>query len=301
MKWLVREYEFWINKYPGNRTIEDLVNNGFIILDKPKGLTSRAVCEQLKMLFNIKKVGHVGTLDQNATGVLPILLNEACKLAILLKDMDKKYIGKMYIHKNVKTEEIERVMNKFIGKIKQIPPLRSAVKRRIRIRTIYEMKILKKEHKFITFYVHCEAGTYIRKLVSDIGNFIGGAHLQELDRIAVNGFEKNISHSLKEVRKTWKMCKEDKIREIILPMEYSLKNVKKVIVKSTAIKNIMNGSPIYHAGILRVEESVKKGDRVAVLSPNGAVIAIGIAQVDAKFMVRQRGLMIKTDRVIKSI
>lgn len=304
MKWLIKEYEVWLSKYPGARETDELINKGFIILNKPKGITSRSACNKIREILQVKKVGHVGTLDPNATGVLPVLLGEACKLATILKGLDKRYLGTMYVHKNVSKETLENIMEKFVGEIEQVPPVRSAVKRVPRKRKIYELKLLSYEKKYAKFYVHCEAGTYIRKLVADVGNEIGGAHLQALERLAVNGFEIEEAHTIEEVKKAyekWKKEKSDEIREIVLPMEYALKNVKKVIVKSSAIKNIMNGAPLYHAGILRVEENIRKDDMVAMLAPNGAIIAIGIAQMNAKDMIKKRGLLVKTDRVIRGV
>lgn len=175
--------------------------DGIIFVDKPKGIKSHKVAEIIKKILNEKKAGHTGTLDPNATGLLILLIGKATRLASIF-NIDKTYIGVGRLHKDINIKELRNVIKKnFIGKIKQLPPKRSNVKREWREREIYEFKILKKQNRDFYFKVRCEAGTYIRKLIHDVGCLIGGAHLIELRRIAIGKFKVTNALSIDEIKK----------------------------------------------------------------------------------------------------
>lgn len=163
--------------------------DGVVFVDKPVGINSHKVAEIVKKILNEKKAGHTGTLDPNATGLLIVLLGKATRLSSLF-NIDKTYIGIGKLHRDINIKKLRKIIKEnFIGKIKQLPPKRSSVKRVIREREIYEFKILEKKGKYFSFKVRCEAGTYIRKLIHDLGTFIGGAHLVKLRRIAIGKFK----------------------------------------------------------------------------------------------------------------
>ena len=186
--------------------------NGFIILNKPEGITSSETCIKVKEILNVKKAGHAGTLDLNVTGVLIIALNNSAKLMPFLNKLDKEYVGKAKIHKDISKKELETRMKEFIGNIKQLPPRKSHVKRQERIRKIYSFKLLNLDtkKKEMEFSVRCEAGTYIRKLIHDFGIKIGGAHMEKLERIKQGPFSIKEGVSLNELNKT-KIIKDEEI------------------------------------------------------------------------------------------
>jgi len=175
--------------------------NGFILLNKPKGKTSSDVCIEIKEFFNAKKVGHAGTLDLNVDGVLIIAINDSTKLMPFVNKLDKEYVGKAKAHKNISKKELENVMKKFIGDIKQLPPRKSHVKREERTRKIYDFKLLNLDDKtrVFEFFVKCEAGTYIRKLIFDIGEKIGGSHMIQLTRIKQGPFKIEETISINDI------------------------------------------------------------------------------------------------------
>lgn len=188
--------------------------NGFILLNKPKRKTSSDVCIEIKEFFNAKKVGHAGTLDMNVDGVLIIAINDSTKLMPFVNKLDKEYIGKAKIHKNISKKELEDSMNLFIGNIRQIPPRKSHVKREERTRKIYEFKLLNfddKKREF-EFFVRCEAGTYIRKLIYDLGEKIGGSHMVHLTRIKQGPFKIEETTLIKDISKD-KILMDSKILE----------------------------------------------------------------------------------------
>jgi H/ACA ribonucleoprotein complex subunit 4 len=130
-----------INKIKEHKTIEELLNFSIININKPSGITSFDACDKLRDLLKLNKTGHFGTLDPNVTGVLPISLNRACKLSKYFMKSDKEYIGKMKIHSKINHKDLNTSIEKYIGKIKQLPPKKSNVKRKFREREIFDFKI----------------------------------------------------------------------------------------------------------------------------------------------------------------
>lgn len=187
---------------------------GFILLNKPKGKTSSDVCVEMREFFNAKKVGHAGTLDLNVDGVLIIAINDSTKLMPSVNKLDKEYIGKAKIHKNISKKDLENAMNLFVGNIKQIPPRKSHVKREERTRKIHEFKLLNFDDKNreFNFLVKCEAGTYIRKLIFDLGEKIGGSHMLQLTRTKQGPFKIEETISIKNLSKE-KIIQDSKILE----------------------------------------------------------------------------------------
>ena len=194
--------------------------DGILIVDKPSGMTSHDVVDFIRRTFRIKKVGHAGTLDPMATGVLVMLLGRSTKESGRLSNHDKSYAGRMVLgarsdtldrdgritktpsSPDFSTREIEDVFRQFTGEISQIPPMYSAVKiggkkmyelarkgmeveRPARSVTIHSLKLTALEMPFVDFEVACSKGTYVRQLCADIGERLGcGAYLESLRRIA---------------------------------------------------------------------------------------------------------------------
>ena len=299
MKWLIRSEEYSITPfghYPGARPLEEHIQNGMIILDKPSGPTSHQVDAWIKKILNINKCSHGGTLDPRASGVLVIVLVNATKLMPIILSSDKEYVALIYLHKDVPRREIEKVLKEFVGKIKQIPPKKSAVARRERVREIYYLEILDIEKREILIKVGCEAGTYIRRLADDVGKKLGtGAHLQESRRTKSGNFSEDRVVTIQDIMDA---KEENKLKDVILPMELIIESIGKVIVKDSAIANICNGAPLAVGGIVRIEEEIEDGDWVAMLSLKGELISLGKALMNSKEMMGRRGIAVKTDSVL---
>lgn len=168
------------------RSGEELLKFGIVVLDKPADIRSIHCGNKIKSILEVAKVGHAGTLDPMVTGVLPIMLGKAVKLSTALSKAGKVYRGLMKFHKEISEKEVRSAFKKFTGKIRQLPPRISAVKRVLRTREIYFLNLLKFENEEAEFLVGCEAGTYIRKLCHDIGEHLKvGAHMSKLDRKSV--------------------------------------------------------------------------------------------------------------------
>lgn len=278
--------------------INRLINRSVINLDKPSGITSQEVVIEIKRLFNLKKCGHTGTLDPKVTGVLIIALENATKTMPVLMGLDKEYEGLMYLHKDIDRKILEKIISKyFIGEITQIPPVKSHVARKPRKRIIYSFEILNKEGKNVKFKTRVQAGTYIRKLCSDIGEKLGiKAHMKSLRRINVGSFSINDSHTMEEIKEAYKSGKQ--LKNILIPIENAITHVKKVCVKDSAIKLIQNGAPILNSYIEKMQSNIKNKEYVAIFSSDNRLIAIGISKFSSEEMKnRIKQAVIKIDRV----
>jgi len=150
---------------PEKRKTDEIINYGIININKPQGPTSHQVSDYVQKILKLNKSGHSGTLDPNVYGVLPIALGRATRIVQTLLKSGKEYVGIIHFHKKVDEKKLNETIKKyFIGKIKQIPPLKSSVKRVEREREIYYFNIIEKEDNDVLFFVGCQAGTYIRKL-----------------------------------------------------------------------------------------------------------------------------------------
>jgi H/ACA ribonucleoprotein complex subunit 4 len=229
------------------KQVKELLEFCIINVNKPSGITSFKTAEKVKKILNAKKTGHTGTLDPMVTGVLPVLINRACKLSDYFMKKDKEYIGKMRVHKDISEKELKKHMDSFIGKIIQKPPVKSRVKRVERERIINKFKIIKKQGKNVEFESDVQAGTYIRKLISDLGDRIGGAHMIELRRTRAGIFKIEDSYDLKEIYdayQAFKDGKESKLRKILIPAEIIKQIITSVQVKEEFIKELLNGKPL---------------------------------------------------------
>lgn len=307
--WLVRsseETDSQFGKRPEDRTLEEAIKNSVIIIDKHSGPTSYQISQWVKEIFSLNKTGHTGTLDPAVTGVLPVALENSVKAMPILSGVDKEYIGIMHVHADVNEEKLRETISKFIGKIKQTPPKKSAVARREREREIYFFDIVEIEGRDVLFRTGVQAGTYIRKLIHDLGQALEtGAHMSELRRTRVGIFTEDQAHSLLEIKDAYELAKEGKeeqLRKLLIPIEYAIMNTKKIFVKDSAVDTITHGSPVFVGGITRIQEEIEAGETVAVYTQKDELVCIGIAKMSSEEMFkRKRGIAIRTDRVFMPI
>jgi len=244
--------------------LKELLEFGIINIDKPSGPTSFQVSEKVKNILGIRKTSHFGTLDPKVTGVLPVALNRACKLTGYFIGHDKEYVGIMRMHEEIEKEKIEKVIKKkFLGKIIQLPPVRSRVKRAEREREIKSFEILEQDGKDFVFRATVQGGTYIRKLLHDLGKDLGiGAHMLELRRTRAGIFNEKDSITLYELEKA---VEKDKLKEIIIPGEIVSKIHDVVEIKRDTVERILHGQPIYDKD-LKKKEKKEMGKIICVFS-----------------------------------
>ncbi len=242
------------------KQIKELLNFSIINIDKPSGPTSFTVSEYVKKQLDLGKTSHFGTLDPKVTGVLPVALGRACKLTGFFLGHDKEYVGIMYTHKEQDIKKLQKIINKnFIGKIKQMPPVKSRVKRAVREREVKRFELLEQgenKKKFL-FVAEVEGGTYIRKLCSDLGDMIGGAHMLELRRVRAGIFSEkdnliNLNKFTEAVNefKAGGKDNEEKLRKMLIPAEDAIKKIMPIVqVKKTALKQLLTGKPLFKKDI----------------------------------------------------
>lgn len=232
-------------------------------------------------------------------------LEDASKIIGYLMLSTKEYVAVMQLHKEVDQEKLLEVIRMFEGKIYQKPPVRSSVKRALRVKTVYEIEILEIKHPFILMRVKCEHGTYIRKLIHDMGDILGvGAHMRELRRIRTGPFKEDETlttlHELSEALYLYKELNDDtELRKRILPSEYGISHLPKVMIVDGAVASITHGADLAVPGIALIHEGIRKGDNVAILTLKGELVAMGIAQMHTEEIIqRTKGIAVKTKRVI---
>ncbi|MGC8608259.1 MAG: RNA-guided pseudouridylation complex pseudouridine synthase subunit Cbf5 [Thermoplasmata archaeon] len=273
--------------------------DGFIVLDKPQGPTSHQVDYWVKQLLGTDKVGHVGTLDPNVTGVLVMAVGKATKLIDVAHESPKEYVCVMRFYADISEEKVRDLFHMFTGKIYQLPPVRSAVARSMRIKEIYDLQMIEKRDRMVLFRVRCESGTYIRTLCTDIGYVAGtGAQMVDLRRTVTGPFVEDNAITLQELTAAVEIAKtgNDRIlRSFILDVSYLFRNYPKVIAKKSSIKNISHGSDLYAGGVKAIIGSFIKGDRVCVLSEDNDVLGTGKAMCDSANMISK---VVDFDRII---
>ena len=288
--------------------------SGIINIIKPIGMTSHDVVNIVRKRFGIKKVGHTGTLDPGASGVLPICVGRATKIAQYIIGEDKTYIAEMKLGvatdtqdaagnilniKNaskIKACELEEAIFSFKGRIKQIPPMASAVKvkgqklyhlhrkgmeikRNPRNVIIHDIKILEmiglgEEHPHIIFEVRCSKGTYIRTLCHDTGAKLGvGAHMTNLTRTVVGSFK------IEDGIKLDDFMDMPFPQRALISIDELFDGYDEILIKPTSFKSVISGTKLYPAGILKKPDKIKESQLVK-LKMNDNFIALAVVQLE---------------------
>jgi H/ACA ribonucleoprotein complex subunit 4 len=292
--------------YPNNRPLDILLDYGILLLDKPSGPTSHELVAWTKRILGITKAGHSGTLDPGTTGLLPIGLGDATKALSILLFGPKEYYAVARIHLQKDIDQIDNLLKEFTGEIYQRPPQRSSVKRATRVRRIYEIQRLESADNIILLRVLCEAGTYIRKLIYDIGEVLGtGATMFELRRTRVSVFSEAADklvrlHDLVDAIETYKETKEEqKIRSIVKPIELALEGVVSVAVKDSAVDALCHGAQVAIPGIVAIDKNLKKGSLVGIYTLKGEIIALGEANMNLEEIKQNdKGIAFNIKRLI---
>ena len=248
--------------------------NGFLLIDKPKGVTSANCVYQLRKFLGIKKIGHCGTLDPLATGLLPVCIGEATKFSSFTSDLDKTYevdigfgletdtgdIEGQIISKginNFNEKDLESVLERFVGPQSQTPPMYSALKikgkplywwarkgvflsRKERDITIHEIELMEFSKNLAKLKVSCSKGTYIRSFAESIGRaLLTKATVFSLRRLSVGGIKaEDMILMPKE--------KSNDISSSILPSDFLLKHLSKIVLNEEDVKKVRNGQSIYY-------------------------------------------------------
>jgi len=288
-----------------NLPIEYLLNNGVVIIDKPAGPTSHEVAAWVRKILNVEKAGHSGTLDPAVTGILPVGLGNATRAMQALLPAGKEYVCVMEVHGPVAEDSISRILKEFTGKIYQRPPLRSSVKRVLRVREIYYNDLIEIRGRLVLFRVGCQAGTYIRKLCFDVGEALGvGAHMNALRRTRVGKIVEDerlcTLHDLKDAYEFWTEEKDETyLRRYLLPLERVLTHLPFIELRDSAVDAICHGADLAATGIVRLSSDIKKDDLLMMTTLKGELVAVGRAEESSETILKaSSGIMVSTQRVL---
>ncbi|MBT3836144.1 RNA-guided pseudouridylation complex pseudouridine synthase subunit Cbf5 [Candidatus Woesearchaeota archaeon] len=302
-----KEEDSKFGKKPEERSTEDLLKYGIVNVDKPKGPTSHQTSDFVKKILKVNKAGHSGTLDPGVTGVQPIAFGKATRIVQFLLTAPKEYVCVMHLHKIVEEEKLREAIKQFIGKIRQLPPVKSAIKREERTREIYEFEIIEIEGQDVLFRVLCQAGTYIRKLCHDIGELLEvGAHMAELRRTQAGPFreEHNLVtlNDLTDAMHYYTEERNDKyLRYCLQPIENAITHLPKCWIFDNTILSLTNGRDLAVPGISKLE-NFKKGETIAVLTLKGELVAVGEAKMSAVAVnTNEKGIAIKISKVFMQL
>jgi len=293
---------------PLKRPLADYVRSGIINLDKPANPSSHEVVAWIKRILRVEKTGHSGTLDPKVTGCLIVCIDRATRLVKSQQNAGKEYVVILRLHNAIESEKkLLGAMEKLTGALFQRPPLISAVKRQLRIRTIYETKLFEfdNERHLGVFWVKCEAGTYIRTLCVHLGMLLGvGGHMQELRRVRSGCQSENehlvTMHDVMDAQWSYDNTKDETyLRRVIKPLEILLINHKRIVLKDSAINAVCYGAKVMLPGLLRFADNIEVGDECVLMTTKGEAIALGIAQMTTSVMATcDHGVVAKIKRVI---
>ncbi|XP_020582766.1 H/ACA ribonucleoprotein complex subunit 4 isoform X2 [Phalaenopsis equestris] len=293
---------------PLKRPLELYLRYGIINLDKPSNPSSHEVVAWIKRILRSEKTGHSGTLDPKVTGNLVVCIDRATRLVKSQQGAGKEYVCVARLHSDVPdTVKVARALETLTGAVFQRPPLISAVKRQLRIRTIYESKLLEydAEKHLVVFWISCEAGTYVRTLCVHLGLILGvGGHMQELRRVrsGILGERDNMvtMHDVLDAQWVYDNFKDESyLRRVVVPLEVLLTSYKRLVVKDSAVNAICYGAKLMIPGLLRFENDIEVGEEVVLMTTKGEAIALGIAEMTTAVMATcDHGTAARIKRVV---
>lgn len=287
---------------------------GLLIIDKPDGWTSHDVVARFRSLLRIRQIGHTGTLDPMATGVLLLCLGAATKMARFLVGLEKEYQGTMRLGASSDTldaqgristhldrieiprGEIEEVFRQFTGELQQIPPMYSAVKhrgqplhrlarrgqtvdRQPRTVTVRSLHLVRYRPPQVTFRVVCTSGTYIRVLAADIGDTLGtGAYLERLRRQRVGPFGADEALTVDEAIKR---KRNETLIAALQPVMRGLERFPRLVVHPRAVDEILHGRPVTPSMIREIDPAAVRGSQIRVQDGGGKLLAMMQLEMDA--------------------
>jgi H/ACA ribonucleoprotein complex subunit 4 len=220
----------------------------------------------------------------------------------------KEYVGIVRLHSALESEaKLYSAVETLTGALFQRPPLIAAVKRQLRIRTIYQSKLFEYDavRHLGVFWISCEAGTYVRTLCVHLGLLVGtGGHMQELRRVRSGMLDENDNlctmHDLLDAQYTYDNTKDESyLRRVIMPLEIVLTKFRRVVVKDSAVNAICYGAKLMIPGLLRFADGIECNDEIVMITTKGEAIAVGIAQMNTAVMATvDHGVVAKIKRVI---
>ncbi|KAJ8329859.1 centromere/microtubule-binding protein cbf5 [Batrachochytrium dendrobatidis] len=293
---------------PLKRDLSTYIKCGVINLDKPANPSSHEVVAWIRRILRVEKTGHSGTLDPKVTGCLIVCVDRATRLVKSQQGAGKEYVCVLRLHDLIESEKkLAQGIETLTGALFQRPPLISAVKRQLRIRTIHESKLYEfdNDRHLAVFWVSCEAGTYIRTLCVHLGLLLGvGGHMQELRRVRSGAMgeddEMVTMHDILDAQWVYDNNKDESyLRRVVRPLETLLTSYKRIVVKDSAVNAVCYGAKLMIPGLLRYESGVDTHEEVVLMTTKGEAIALAYAMMSTAEMAScDHGVVAKIKRVI---
>lgn len=289
--------------------------SGVLPVNKPSGVTSHDVIQRLRQILHIRRIGHAGTLDPSASGVLLVCVGKATKLVQFLTEYDKEYEAVIKLGITTETydgegkitsikedfkigpDQVMKAIDSFKGRIWQVPPLYSAIKHKgkklyqyARAKKMVERKKREVEIKdidvidmnipYVKLRINCSKGTYVRSLAHDLGEKLGcGAFLFSLRRTRVGPFKLQGALGLEKISQ---VEDENRIQEIMIPIEKVLSYLSSVVVKESFAEKVRHGIPLTVSSVLSTEGDFKKDQTISIKDGRKNILAIGKALSSAR-------------------
>lgn len=290
-----------------------MIRDGVININKPIGWTSHDVVAKLRGMLKIKKVGHTGTLDPQATGVLPVCLGKGTRIVPFLMDVDKEYRAVLRLGQETDTQDAagevirssevppsaldaaSEALQSFVGSYLQMPPMYSAVKvngvplyksarlgqeveRAAREVSIRSIRFHRREGNDVTFSVVCSKGTYVRTLCADVGSRLGvGGHLVSLERVRSGNFHLDDSVTIESLSGLYSKGEWEKE---VYSINEVLEALPAVWIKESHLQKIHHGAPVGMEGIT-ASDPFEKGGPLRFLDAQGTLLGIGTASAES--------------------
>ena len=291
---------------------------GVINLNKPAGLSSQQAVSRVKGILGVKRAGHAGTLDPQATGVLVVCVGRATKITPFLMNTTKGYRARLKLGEETDTQDawgkvvksdqvpplersqVEAALKRLEGESAQMPPMYSALKvkgerlyrlarrgleivREPRKICVYSLALEEFSSPFVRFNVLCSSGTYVRTLCHDAGRLLGcGAHLTALERFSVGGFNIREAFTIEALED---LARRDRLEEAVVSMDQALSFLPAVTVKEEYVEHVLHGAAVKVGWAAEGNGAFARGDSVRVKSPGSRLLAVGEAVVDSKQIV----------------
>ena len=272
---------------PLNRSLDELLDSGILLVKKPRGPTSHQLTAWIREILGIKKIGHGGTLDPMATGLLTILCGRATRLTDIILKGDKRYISVIRFGKDIELTDVEEILKNLSGEIYNVPPKESAVKVQVRTRIIKSLKLIDYDQsaRIAAIEISCVAGTYIRTLTRDIGLLLNtSCEMLELHRDQTSIFDETMAcdmHQLKDAIFLWKEHNDERgLIKLLTPIESILGEIPSITVKDGAVAAMTHGAPLAKPGIISSSSEFKSGSIIVIKSLKGEAVALAETLVD---------------------
>ena len=272
---------------PTERSLDDLLGSGLLLVKKPRGPTSHQLTAWIRNILGITKIGHGGTLDPMATGLLTILCGRATRLTDIILKGDKRYISVIRFGRDVDSKELQQLLESLVGEIYNVPPKESAVKVQVRTRTISSLTLIDFDplSRIAVVEISCVAGTYIRTLTRDIGLLLGtSCEMLELHRDRTSIFDESMAcsmHQLADAIFLWKEHNDERsLRKLLTPVESILTKIPSITIKDGAVAAMTHGAPLARPGLVDASSGILSGSLVVIRSMKGEAVAVAETSVN---------------------